>query len=122
MYRDFKILVGRNPRQNDHLTFKVAALGDIWLHAHKTPGAHVIIKAAGRRITEDVIEAAAILASRHCKISSSTHVEVSYCDVKQLKKPKGSPPGKVLLKSFKTINVSPHCERPDIKEMNNAQS
>jgi predicted ribosome quality control (RQC) complex YloA/Tae2 family protein len=68
LYKDFKILVGRNPRQNDQLTFKIAALGDIWLHAHNSPGAHVVIKAAGRRIPAEVLEAAAILAARSCKV------------------------------------------------------
>ena len=116
LYKDFKILVGRNPRQNDQLTFKIAALGDIWLHAHNSPGAHVVIKAAGRRIPAEVLEAAAVLAARSCKVRNSTKVEVSYCDLKQVKKPKGSPPGLVLLKSFKVITVSPHQEIAGLNE------
>lgn len=110
-YQGFKILVGRNPRQNDQLTFKTAAQGDIWLHAQNTPGAHVIIKTAGRKINPQVLEAAAVLAARNCKARHSTHVEVSVCDnIKSLRKPKGAPPGKVLLRSFKTLNVKPAAE------------
>lgn len=105
-----RILVGRNPRQNDQLTFKMSAPGDIWLHAHQSPGAHVLIKASGRRIEPRTLEAAAILAARHCRVSQATKVEVSYCDIKSVKKPKGAPPGRVTIKNFKTLLVDPRAE------------
>ena len=109
-YKNFVILAGRNPRQNDQITFKMAAAGDIWMHSQGSPGAHVVIKTAGRKVTPDVLEAAAVIAARNCRVRNSTKVDVSYCDVKQVKKPKGSPPGRVTLKSFKTITVNPHLE------------
>ncbi|MGN0012983.1 MAG: NFACT RNA binding domain-containing protein, partial [Candidatus Bruticola sp.] len=109
-YKNFIILAGRNPRQNDQITFKMAAAGDIWLHSQGSPGAHVIIKTAGRKVTPDVLEAAAVIAARNCRVRTSTKVDVSYCDVKQVKKPKNSPPGRVTLKSFKTLTVNPHLE------------
>ncbi|HBM97414.1 TPA: hypothetical protein DD394_08045 [bacterium UBP9_UBA11836] len=109
-YKNFIILAGRNPRQNDQITFKMAAAGDIWLHSQGAPGAHVVIKTAGRKVTPDVLEAAAVVAARNCRVRNSTKVDVSYCDVKQVKKPKNSPPGRVTLKSFKTLTVNPHLE------------
>ncbi|MGM9991254.1 MAG: NFACT family protein [Candidatus Bruticola sp.] len=109
-YQNFTILAGRNPRQNDLLTFKIAAAGDIWLHSHGVPGAHVIIKTAGRKPGQEVIEAAAVIAARHCRSRRDTKVEISFCDVKQVKKPKGSPPGRVLIKNFKTLLVNPYAE------------
>lgn len=108
VYKDFRILVGRNPRQNDQLTLKIGAAGDVWMHAQNSPGAHVVIKSAGRKIGQDVIETAAILAARNCRVRNSSKVEVSWCDIKQVRKPKGSPPGRVILRSFRTINVQPH--------------
>ena len=113
-YKNFIILAGRNPRQNDQITFKMAASGDIWMHSQGAPGAHVVIKTAGRKVTSDILEAAAVVAARNCRVRNATKVEISYCDVKQVKKPKGSPPGRVTLKSFKTIVVNPHLE---IKEL-----
>lgn len=109
-YKNFVILAGRNPKQNDQITFKMAAAGDIWMHSQGSPGAHVVIKTAGRKVTPDVLEAAAIIAARNCRVRNSTKVDVSYCDVKQVKKPKSSPPGRVTLKSFKTLTVNPHLE------------
>ena len=103
-------MAGRNPKQNDQITFKMAAAGDIWMHSQGSPGAHVVIKTAGRKVTPDVLEAAAIIAARNCRVRNSTKVDVSYCDVKQVKKPKSSPPGRVTLKSFKTLTVNPHLE------------
>lgn len=115
-YKNFVILAGRNPRQNDQITFKMAATGDIWLHSQGAPGAHVVIKTAGRKITPDVLEAAAVIAARNCRVRNSTKVDISYCDIKQVKKPKGSPPGRVTLKSFKTITVNPHIEIDEFKQ------
>ena len=42
----FEILVGRNNRQNDLLTCKLAQKQDIWLHTQKIHGSHVIIACA----------------------------------------------------------------------------
>ncbi len=110
IYKNFVILAGRNPRQNDQITFKMAAAGDIWLHSQGAPGAHVVIKTAGGKVTPDILEVAAVIAARNCRVRNSTKVDVSYCDVKQVKKPKSSPPGRVILKSFKTLTVNPHLE------------
>lgn len=115
-YKNFIILAGRNPRQNDQITFKMAAAGDIWMHSQGAPGAHIVIKTAGRKVTSDILEAAAVIAARNCKVRNSTKVEISFCDVKQVKKPKGSPPGRVTLKSFKTILVNPHLEISELTQ------
>ena len=88
----------------------MAAAGDIWLHSQGAPGAHVVIKTAGGKVTPDILEVAAVIAARNCRVRNSTKVDVSYCDVKQVKKPKSSPPGRVILKSFKTLTVNPHLE------------
>ena len=43
------ILAGRNNAQNDKLTLKTASKADVWLHAQKSHGAHVIINCADTR-------------------------------------------------------------------------
>ena len=58
----FKILVGKNNRENDYLTHKVARKDDLWLHAQGIPGSHVIIKSQGKDIPDEVIEEAAKFA------------------------------------------------------------
>jgi predicted ribosome quality control (RQC) complex YloA/Tae2 family protein len=37
----FEVLVGRNNRQNDVLTNRVATDYDLWFHARNIPGCHV---------------------------------------------------------------------------------
>ena len=52
----FDILVGKNNYQNDQLTFHTANGDDIWLHAKKMPGSHVILKKDGKEIPDEKYE------------------------------------------------------------------
>ena len=70
------IYVGRNNRQNDELTFKLASKGDIWLHAQKVHGSHVIIAANGRAVPDDTITQAAQLAAYHSELRLGQNVPV----------------------------------------------
>ena len=45
----FKILVGRNNKENDYLTFKIAKPDDLWFHAQNVPGSHVVLKKGERK-------------------------------------------------------------------------
>ncbi len=59
MAGDYRILVGRNERENVWV-LKNAKAGDIWLHLKDRPSSHCIIQAGGRRqVPRDVIEKAA---------------------------------------------------------------
>ena len=53
----FDIYVGKNNYQNEELTFKFAQGNDIWMHAKKTPGSHVIIQTNGREVPDRTYEA-----------------------------------------------------------------
>ncbi len=106
----FRILVGRNNLQNDRLTMKTAASADLWFHAQKIPGAHVVILAGGRPVEDSLIERAARIAAYHSKARGSTLVPVDYTPVKNLKKPKGALPGKVIYHVYKTLWVAPAAE------------
>ncbi|MGE5474863.1 MAG: NFACT family protein, partial [Ignavibacteriales bacterium] len=103
----FVILVGKNNRQNDHLTFKTAARTDFWLHTRNIPGSHVIIKADKKDVPESTLIEACILAAYHSKSRNSTHVPVDYTLVKYVKKPGGAKPGFVIYDNFKTKTVDP---------------
>ncbi|MDD3260873.1 MAG: NFACT family protein, partial [Oscillospiraceae bacterium] len=48
----FRVLVGRNNRQNDQLTLKQAHKNDVWLHTQKIPGSHVILVTDGKKPTD----------------------------------------------------------------------
>lgn len=113
----FDILVGRNPAQNEQLATRVAARDDLWFHAREIPGAHVIVKTAGRAPGPRVLEAAAVLAARHSRAAQDTRVPVCYTLAQKLKKPPNSPPGKVLYKGEETVFVDPRLELAELETM-----
>lgn len=106
----FKILVGRNNKQNDKLTLKIAEKTDIWLHTKDIPGSHVIICAEGNDVSDETIIEAAVLAAYHSKGKNSAQVPVDYVEVKFVKKPAGSKPGMVIFTNNRTLYVKPDEE------------
>lgn len=107
------IYVGRNNRQNDELTFKLAHKSDIWLHAQKVPGSHVIIAANGRQVPDDTVTQAAQLAAYHSEARQGQNVPVDVTAVKQIRKPNGAKPGMVIYDTYRTVYVDP---KPEIGE------
>lgn len=104
----FKILIGRNNKQNDILTCKTAEKTDIWLHTKDIPGSHVIIRTKGNpEPPDDTILYAARLAAFHSKAKDSSQVPVDYVQVRYVKKPSGSKPGMVIFTNNHTIYVTP---------------
>ena len=103
----FPILVGRNNRQNDRLTLRTAEKTDVWLHTHNIPGAHVIIRAGGRPVPETTLTQAAVLAAYHSKAKDSSQVPVDYTPVRNIRKPAGAKPGKVIYEGYHTAYVKP---------------
>lgn len=101
----FDILVGRNNRENDLLTHKIARRNDIWLHAQGIPGSHVIIKTEGKDVPEDVIKYAAKLAAYNSKGRNSGSIEVDYTLKQNVKRSPANKPGLVNYTDFKTILV-----------------
>ena len=106
----FRILVGRNNIQNDILTLKTAKNYDMWLHVQKHAGSHTIIIADKKEITETAIYEAACIAAYHSKAKDSSSVAVDYSIVKNVKKPTGAKPGKVIYNTYNTIYVTPEKE------------
>lgn len=106
----FKILVGRNNIQNDTLTLKTAKNYDMWLHIQKYAGSHTIIIADKKEITETAIYEAACIAAYHSKVKDSSSAAVDYTLVKNVKKPTGAKPGKVIYNTYNTVYVTPKRE------------
>ncbi|WJI25078.1 NFACT family protein [Thermosynechococcus sp. B0] len=93
----FTVLVGRNNRQNDDLTFRVASPYDWWFHTQEIPGSHVILRlAAGEVPSEKDIQYVANLAAYHSQARASAQVPVVYTRRKYVQKPKGANPGMVI--------------------------
>lgn len=101
------VLVGRNNIQNDKLTFKTGKKGDMWLHAQKCPGSHVLLLADGGEIPDDAIVEAAEIAAYYSSAREGTVVTVDYTDVKNIKKPNGAKPGFVVYYTYYSVNVKP---------------
>ncbi len=103
----FKILVGRNNRQNDLLTLKTASKNDIWLHTKGIPGSHTVIITEGREVPDTTILEAAQLAAYFSKAKDSSQVPVDYTLIRRVSKPQGAKPGKVIYTEQKTVYVTP---------------
>jgi len=105
-----RIFAGRNNLQNDKLTLKTASKFDIWLHAQKIHGAHVIISNAGVPPDEGTLCEAASIAAYYSAARKDIKVPVDYTMVKNVKKPSGGRPGMVIYSDFKTITATPDEE------------
>ena len=106
----YEIIVGRNDRDNDALTFRVARSNDIWLHAADYPGSHAIIRNPKRDAPPHrTITEAAELAAFYSQAKRQNKAAVHYALKKFVSKPPRSRPGLVRLSSFKTILVEPRC-------------
>ena len=108
----FQILVGRNNRQNDLLTAKMAYKTDLWLHVQKSHGSHVIIACAGAQVPDRTITEAAMLAGWYSEARQGQNVPVDLCPVRQVKKPAGAKPGMVVYENYRTVCVTPDPELP----------
>jgi hypothetical protein len=105
----FEVLIGRGAEENDELSFGVAAQSDAWLHvAGGTPGSHVVIRNPDRVVLpKAVVERAASHAAWFSKARNAALVEVHYCQVSDLRKPRGAKAGLVQLKKYKSLRVRP---------------
>ncbi|CAH2713321.1 Rqc2 RqcH [Neobacillus rhizosphaerae] len=102
------IIVGKNNKQNDYLTNKLAARDEIWLHTKDIPGSHVVIRS--KEPSEGTIREAAALAAYYSKARNSSSVPVDYTKVRHVKKPSGAKPGFVIYDNQQTVYVTPDEE------------
>ncbi len=107
----YQILVGRNNKQNDRISKKIANKGDIWLHTKTIAGSHVIIKRdTDKEVPARTLNEAASLAAYFSKARESENVPVDYTEIENVNKPKGARPGLVYYEKYKTIYIDPKKE------------
>ena len=106
----YPIYVGRNNRQNEELTFKLARKDDIWCHASKVHGSHVIISCGGTTPPDNTITQAAQLAAYYAETTGGRNVPVDVTPVKQVKKIPNGKPGMVIYHTYKTVIANPYAD------------
>ena len=109
----YRILVGRNNRQNDQLSMRTARKDDLWLHIQKFHGTHVIISCAGVRPPDRTVTEAAMLAAFYSQAKNGQNVPVDVTQVRNLRKPNGAKPGMVVYDHYQTVIVTPDAALPD---------
>ncbi len=107
-FQNFVILVGRNAKNNDLLTQQYAHKDDLWMHARDVSGSHVIVKhQAGKKFPAPVVERAAELAAWYSKRRTDSLCPVIVTPKKFVRKPKGLPPGAVVVEKEEVVMVVP---------------
>jgi len=106
----YPIYVGRNNKQNEELTFKLARKDDIWCHASKVHGSHVIISCGGTTPPDDTITQAAQLAAYYSETSGGQNIPVDVTTVKQVKKIPNGKPGMVIYHTYRTVIANPYAD------------
>ncbi len=103
---------GAAPSSNDELTFHVARPHDLWLHAKNRTGAHVIVPLAkNASCPGELLVDAAHLAAHFSEARGEALVEVQYVPRRYLRKPRGSPPGLVVVDREKVLVLRVEPER-----------
>jgi predicted ribosome quality control (RQC) complex YloA/Tae2 family protein len=105
-----RLWVGRGAAHNDELTFQVARPFHVWFHARGVPGAHVVVPLQkGSTLTQEVLLDAAHLALHHSELKGEPKGEVSYTEVKYVRR--GGAPGAVTFTREKTIALRVEPQR-----------
>lgn len=105
----FTVYAGKSSENNDVLTLKHSKPNDLWFHARGSSGSHVVLKigSAGGLPSKKAIEQAASIAAYYSKMKNAKHVPVAMTEKKYVRKPKGAPPGTVVIDKEKVIFVKP---------------
>lgn len=99
------IFVGKNNKQNEYVTMKLAKRDDTWMHTKDIPGSHVIIQSS--EPTDETLMEAALIAAYFSKAKDSASVPVDYTKIRHVRKPNGAKPGYVTYDGQKTLIVNP---------------
>ena len=102
------MLVGKNNKQNDYLTCRIAKDSDLWFHTKDIHGSHVVLKLGKKKnATDSIIYKCATIAAYYSKAKFSQNVPVDYTYIKYVRKPNGAKPGMVIYTNNKTLYVNP---------------
>lgn len=119
VFGGFRVLVGKNAKQNDELTMHVAKKEDLWFHARHVPGSHVVLQANNaKQIPKEAIEQAAEIAAYYSDAKTQKHAPVAYTKKKFVRKPRGAAPGAVLLEKEEVVIVTPRIPEEKLRITN----
>jgi predicted ribosome quality control (RQC) complex YloA/Tae2 family protein len=111
LFKSYEIIVGKNPRQNDEISLKIARPDDLWFHAHGMPSAHVILRCGGGKnkesLPQEALVRAATVAAHFSRAKNSTKVPVVYTRAKYVRKTRHMHPGMVTISKEHSIIVNP---------------
>ena len=100
----FELLIGRNNRQNDQLTFRTANDYDLWFHTLEIPGSHALLRLTPGTVAEETdLQFAADMTAYYSRARHSEQVPVVYTEPKYVYKPKGAKPGMVVYKQERIV-------------------
>ena len=105
----YTITFGKNNLQNSYLTFDYAKSNYLWFHAKQFHGCHLVVDAD--EVDEKILRICANLAAYYSSGRYSSSVPVDYTLVKNVKKVKGTKPGFVTFKNYKTIYIDPEEDK-----------
>jgi len=104
----YTILVGRNSRQNEQITFELAGPDDLWLHARGWPGSHVVIRSGGQPVSAETVQQAAGLAAFYSKAQREGWVDVIVAEKRRVRRPPGKRhPGMAMVDGERVVRVRP---------------
>jgi predicted ribosome quality control (RQC) complex YloA/Tae2 family protein len=104
-----RIFVGRNPRENLEVTFRIARPDDLWFHARGIPGSHVVLQPPpGAEPDASDLDCAADFAAHHSRAHDAARVEVDFTERKYVRKQRDAAPGMVWY-----TNARSRVGRPD---------
>ncbi|HET9137095.1 MAG TPA: NFACT RNA binding domain-containing protein [Candidatus Kapabacteria bacterium] len=104
----FEVLAGKNAKQNDELTMKVAAKEDLWFHARHVAGSHVVLRSAGKKdIPHQAIMQAASIAAYYSDAKTQKVAPVAFTHRKYVRKRKGAAVGEVVVDREEVVMVEP---------------
>lgn len=102
----YTVLCGKNNKQNDYITTKLASKTDWWFHVKGLPGSHVLMQTDGEEPPEIDFTEAAEIAAFYSK-AQGDNIGVDYTPAKNVKKPAGAKPGYVIYHVNWTAYVTP---------------
>lgn len=101
----FAIIVGRNARQNERVTFEIATGSDLWLHVRGAPGSHVVIRSGGQAVAEETLQMAAQLAAYYSSLRGERAAPVVYTERRFVSRAPGGRTGQVIVRNEAVITV-----------------
>lgn len=101
----FMILVGKNARQNEEITFRRAKPDDLWLHARNVAGAHVVVVGAGRAVPDSTVQEAAALAAQYSQARGDSRVDIIVTPRRNVHRVRGGRTGMVTVRESRLVQV-----------------